>query len=323
MCGIVDWCDKEYDMILPADIVSDLQQIPAVSVLFAGCVSTNDAANVSVDVSSEQVLSESGDTSSLLSNDDVTNAEFVNHSSQSCETMNDDSSRLMHEQQQDETRSDCWNMARQSKGNFVISRGLLYRKDNVEGQPVCQLCVPVARRDVILKLGDCSGPLEPPSAQGHKYCLHICVLLLCCVMWCLCVMAGFAVEVGMMLLYDIVADESVMPSVRVEPVKVQQRDESQRSESLEVSAFFPDKPGLCVVVAHRVVATPEFTPKQMKPHSVPVALRSEGNRRISWRRKEDRWLTELHRRRQVADLSRHVYLDVVMSRFSDHCLVFD
>ena len=43
-------------------------------------------------------------------------------------------------------------MARQGKGNFVISRGLLYRNDKVEGQPVCQLCVPTARRDAILKL---------------------------------------------------------------------------------------------------------------------------------------------------------------------------
>ena len=135
-------------------------------------------------------------------------------------------------------------MARQSKGNFVISRGLLYHKDKVEGQPVCQLCVPTVRRDSILKLAhdsvygghlseqktgqriklsfywpglkrsavreyvmscqdcqlrarnlttdrvpitpitkdqipfqtlnmDCTGPLDPPSAQGHKYCLCI------------------------------------------------------------------------------------------------------------------------------------------------------
>ena len=33
-----------------------------------------------------------------------------------------------------------------------FSRGLLYRKDKVEGQPVCQLCVPTARSDSILKL---------------------------------------------------------------------------------------------------------------------------------------------------------------------------
>ena len=98
------------------------------------------------------MLSGNEDTASLLSDNDVINAEFVNHSSQSDESMNDDSSRLLHEQQQDETLSDCWSMARQSKGNFVVSRGLLYHKDKVEGQPVCQLCVPTARCDAILKL---------------------------------------------------------------------------------------------------------------------------------------------------------------------------
>jgi len=125
----------------------------------------------------------------------------------------------------------------------VISRGLLYRKDKVEGQSVCQLCVPVGRRENVLKFGhdsvfgghmgerkasqriklsfywpglkksvrqytasckdcqlrsrklttdrvpitpitrdevpyqtlnmDCIGPLDPPSSQGHKYCLCI------------------------------------------------------------------------------------------------------------------------------------------------------
>jgi len=146
VCGVIDLSDKEYDMILPAEVVTELQQIPAVSVVVAEGVSGD---NVITNVSNDQVLSESDVTSSPLSNEDVINAEFVNHSSQSGETMNDDSSRLMHEQQQDETLSDCWSMARQSKGNFVISRGLLYRKGKVEGQPVCQLCVPTARRNSI------------------------------------------------------------------------------------------------------------------------------------------------------------------------------
>ena len=43
-------------------------------------------------------------------------------------------------------------MACQGKGNFVVSRGLLYRKDKDEGQPVCQLCVPTTRRKPILKV---------------------------------------------------------------------------------------------------------------------------------------------------------------------------
>ena len=150
VCGIIDLSDKEYDVILPAEVVSDLQQIPTVSVCVAECVS--DAASTDVVVPSVQVMSMDEDTASPLSDHDVINAEFANHSSQSDESTSEDANRLLHEQQQDETLSDCWSMARQSKGNFVISRGLLYRKDKVEGQHVCQLCVSTASRDAILKL---------------------------------------------------------------------------------------------------------------------------------------------------------------------------
>ena len=149
-CGIVDLYDKEYDVILPAYVVSDLQHIPTVSVSAAECV--GDAANTDVTVPSVQVTSMNEDAASPLSDHDVINAQFVNRNSQSDESMSEDANRLLHEQQQDEMLSDCWSMARQSKGNFVIFRGLLYRKDKVECQPVCQLCVPTVRRDTILKL---------------------------------------------------------------------------------------------------------------------------------------------------------------------------
>jgi len=35
VCGVVDLSDKEYDTILPADVVNELQQMPVVSVLVA------------------------------------------------------------------------------------------------------------------------------------------------------------------------------------------------------------------------------------------------------------------------------------------------
>jgi len=53
-----------------------------------------------VDVSSDQVQSVSEDTSSLMSGD-VTNAEFCNNSAQNDESINDDASKLLDEQQQD------------------------------------------------------------------------------------------------------------------------------------------------------------------------------------------------------------------------------
>jgi len=151
MCGSVDLSDKEYDMILPADVVKELQHIPVVSVVVTECVNADDSTSAVVDASSGQVQSVSEDISSLVSGD-VTNAEFCNNSLQKGEAMNDDASKLLDEQQQDAFLADCWNMARQGKGNFVLSQGLLYHRDKVEGQPVCQLCVPTTRREPILKL---------------------------------------------------------------------------------------------------------------------------------------------------------------------------
>ena len=94
VCGIIDLYDKEYDVILPVDVVSDLQQLPAVSVCVAECV------NVDV-VPSVPVVSMNEDTAAPLSDTDVINAEFVNHSSQSNESISEDANRLLHEQQQD------------------------------------------------------------------------------------------------------------------------------------------------------------------------------------------------------------------------------
>jgi len=114
VCGIVDLCDKEYDMILPADVVKELQQIPVVSVVVAECVNAADSTDAAADVSSDRVQSVCEDTSSLMSGD-VTNAEFCNNSAQDDETVNDDARKLLDEQQQDASLADCWSVARQGK----------------------------------------------------------------------------------------------------------------------------------------------------------------------------------------------------------------
>jgi len=48
----------------------------------------------------------------------------------------------------------------------------------------------------------------------------------------------------------------------------------------EFAECFSDKPGLCDVITHHILPTPEFVPKQMKPYCVPVAFRAEVNRQI-------------------------------------------
>ena len=147
VCGAVDLCDKDYDAILPSDVIKELQQIPVASVIVAEFESVDDDTGVSATVVSNQVLNENDDEVV-----DVYNAEYCNNNDQSDEVVSDDVHKLTDEQKSDETLLDCRNMAHQGKGNYVISRGLLYHKDKVEGQSVCQLCVPVGRRDAVLKL---------------------------------------------------------------------------------------------------------------------------------------------------------------------------
>ena len=150
---------------------------------------------------------------------------------------------LIKARHNDPTLASCWNMAKVNKGNYVVDHGILFHYDQVEGQKVCQLCVPECKRDAVLKLAhdsvfgghlaerktrerirlsfhwpklrqsvkqyvttchDCQlrskpkmlnrvpianitrvdvpfqlsnmdfiGPIKPPSAQGHRYCLCI------------------------------------------------------------------------------------------------------------------------------------------------------
>jgi len=99
------------------------------------------------------------------------------------------------------------------------------------------------------------------------------------------VIAECDTEFGKVLSPEGVVNESVMMSVRVKPEKLRHLDEGQRAELVEVldefAACFSDKPGLCDVVTHRIMTTPEFMPKQMRPYRVPIAFRAEVNRQIS------------------------------------------
>ena len=63
-----------------------------------------------------------------------------------------DTDDLIEEQQVDASLKQCWAMAKINKGGFVVDQGVLYHYDKVEGQQVCQLCVPTSRRDSVMKL---------------------------------------------------------------------------------------------------------------------------------------------------------------------------
>ena len=53
-----------------------------------------------------------------------------------------DATALVLEQEQGPSLGNCWIQAQTGKGGFLTHKGLLYHKDQVDGQAVCQLCAP-------------------------------------------------------------------------------------------------------------------------------------------------------------------------------------
>jgi len=101
------------------------------------------------------------------------------------------------------------------------------------------------------------------------------------------VIAECDTEFGKVLSPEVVVNESVMLSVRVDPEKLSHLDEGQRAELVEVldefAACFSDKPGLCDVVTQRIVTTPDFVPKQIlisSSYRVPSPRQSTDSRAL-------------------------------------------
>ena len=94
-----------------------------------------DASNGDDDDDDESTVSVVDNADQLLVNDVVGNSE-----------------QLIEAQRSDPTLVSCWEMAKANKGNYVVDHGLLFHYDQVEGQKVCQLCVPECKRNTVLQL---------------------------------------------------------------------------------------------------------------------------------------------------------------------------
>ena len=230
VCAVADINATDYDVVLPADVVSEVRKLPNLCVTKSNVnavhVDTNQTVSKNVDSSDEQTINSHVDNV-----DDISSGGFG------------DASSLIKEQEEDITLKSCWDFAQKGKNGFRVHCGILFHNDKVEGQPVSQLCVPHGRRSSVLKLAhdsvfgghmgerktrerirlsfywpelrqsvheyvascsecqlrsrvmtkdrvpitpvtradipfqvlnmDCIGPLDPPSAQGHRYCLCI------------------------------------------------------------------------------------------------------------------------------------------------------
>ena len=131
VCAVVDLNAVEYDVILPDDVVKQLKNLPSISV-------SKPVPRVSVvdPVTSDICKCDVTDDVDSDDNDTVVNVDQL-----SVDDTNGDADVLINQQLKDVSLKDCWKMAKRGKGGYVISRGVLYQKDKVEGQSVCQLCV--------------------------------------------------------------------------------------------------------------------------------------------------------------------------------------
>lgn len=101
------------------------------------------------------------------------------------------------------------------------------------------------------------------------------------------VIAESDVDFGRIVVPDnctVTFDEFVLPSHRLKKDDLQHLEPSQQTELValldEFQDRFIDRPGLCDVMSHRIVTTPDFAPKQMRPYRVPEVFRAEVNKQI-------------------------------------------
>jgi len=76
----------------------------------------------------------------------------------------------------------------------------------------------------------------------------------------------------------------LLPSKRIDPVKLAHLTPEQRTEYLavldEFSDCFAEKPGLCKMGCHEINVSEDFKPKQLKPYKIPELLKPEVARQV-------------------------------------------
>jgi len=147
-CAVTELNAPNYDVILPIDVVDELRSVPAVNVfcmpvMCSPLASSANAVGDAVGAVDTSTITDLNDRS----NSDVCDVDCLGMSEREC-----DAYVLFAEQQSDASLSVCWEQAKVNKSDFVVSEGVLYHKNKVEGQPIWQLCVQESRRTQVLKL---------------------------------------------------------------------------------------------------------------------------------------------------------------------------
>jgi len=115
-----------------------------VPVSVADCDKDAVACNYGVDSSTQ--------ATDVVAQNDPTDQGVMNVDSLPQDSTEGGAAGLIAEQKADPTLASCWRQADAGKGDFLAHKGLLYHRDQVEGESVWQLCVPQFRRASLLRL---------------------------------------------------------------------------------------------------------------------------------------------------------------------------
>ena len=151
VCAVAPLRDVSHDVVLPLEVVADLERLPVVDVM---CINVSDNRDSAYNLNDDGYMMaevdasiDDDDSSNDNADDAVINADQLMSNDSEC-----GSDELMKAQLDDDSLQSCWEMAKINKGNFIIDHGLLYHCDQVEGQRVCQLCVPKYKRVTVMQM---------------------------------------------------------------------------------------------------------------------------------------------------------------------------
>jgi len=133
---------------LPVHVVDELPDMAGVNVIRLPVTVPRD---VPLQVNAGGVVKTAVSDATVESNDsdEVCDADCLGMSDSEC-----GADELVAEQRSDASLAECWQRAKMNKADFVICKGVLYHKDKVEGQPICQLSVPESKHVQVLELAN-------------------------------------------------------------------------------------------------------------------------------------------------------------------------
>ena len=147
VCAVAPLKDVTHDAVLPIDTVIELERLHVLNVMSLEVMSTTvddcvlgGMARFMNKVKAVEDNENDDDCDNNVMNTDRLHTTVL------------DNDEMRRAQLGDDSLSVCWEMAKLGKGNFIIDDELLYHIEQVEGQKVCQLCVPKSKRNVVLQM---------------------------------------------------------------------------------------------------------------------------------------------------------------------------